>query len=117
LAERRHFFGLLQLVMEIARLVVDAFAIRHITNDRGTTRPGHFNPDKDAVLPPQPHGVILDVPVASQLRQKCGLFFGVSEAIKVEGADVFVWGVEGETEDAFEMGIGGCRVAANLPDV
>ena len=45
------------------------------------------------------------------------MFFGIGEAIGVEGSDVFVGRVERETEDAFEMRIGGGGGAANLTDV
>jgi hypothetical protein len=57
------------------------------------------------------------VSVAFELRQKRAVFFGIGEAIELERPDFCVWGVEGESEDAFEMRVGGAGATANLTNV
>jgi hypothetical protein len=57
------------------------------------------------------------VSVAAKLRHERGVFLRIGKAIDVERSDVFVGSVERETEDAFEMRIGGGCGAANLTDV
>lgn len=61
--------------------------------------------------------VVVDVAVALELRHEGGVVSGIGESIDVEGLDVFDGRLERETEDAFEMRIGGGCRAANLTDV
>jgi hypothetical protein len=61
LAKRRHFFGLEQLLIQIARLIIEPFSLTHVPKKRFDSKrraPAHavgarrdFDPDRLAVPP------------------------------------------------------------------
>ncbi len=68
LSERRHLLGLQQLVIEVARLVLELLAVADVTNERvdpqavahGLGACRHLDPDEPAVALVQPQQVIAD---------------------------------------------------------
>jgi hypothetical protein len=130
LAERRHFFGLQQLVINVARFVVQLLAFTDIPNERfdpqtavvasGIGAAGDFHPHRGVVRTPQPEQVVGHGAVGRQPFDEREARLRVDERFAVEGADLVLGGLARIAEDQFEVGVGGdrgSRFEADRPDI
>ena len=113
LAERRHLLGLQQLVVEVARLILEVLALADVADERldahcpgGVGRVGgggHLEPDRRAVGLAQAQQVVGDRPGARQAIEKGGARLLVGEARGVEGPDLALDGLRRIAEDQLQM--------------
>ena len=128
LPERRELFGLKQLVIEIARLILETFALADVTHQRFDAktlgcrlRPrGDLHPDWRAVGAPQPQQVVGHGSIALQALDEPVARLDVHEAIRRERADLLGRRLRGVPENQLEIGIRRQRfgdVGGDRPDV
>ena len=121
LAERGELFGLQQLVIEIARLVLEPLALADVAHQRldaqrrairvlGVRR--HLDPHERAIGATQPQQVIGDRAVAPQPLEKQLTRLRIDEEIDLEGSDLIAGRVGGEAEHQLEERVGEKRRAA-----
>ncbi len=116
LPERGEFFGLQQLVIQIARLVLEFLALAHVAHQRvdadrsilrrriGVRR--YFDPDRRIVDAPQPQQVVGDRAFRCEAIDERNARVGIDEARRIERANLRVAGFGGVAEHHFEVGIG-----------
>ena len=119
LAERRHLFGLQQLVIEVAGFVIELLALADVPHQRfdahhpvalRRVRPRReLDPDGVAVGAAQTQQIVVDGSIRRQPLEKAGARMRVDEAIEIERAHVLFGGVARVPEDQLEMRIGGDR--------
>jgi hypothetical protein len=132
LAERRQLFGLRELVVEIARLILQLLPfgdVAHHRFDAHRRRRGphlgvrrHLDPHRGAVGAPQPQQIAFDDAVAGQLQEEVVARLLVDEALAVERPDLGSRHVVGPAEHQPQVRVGGERgrfsgVAAGKADV
>ena len=122
LAERRHLFRLQQLLIEVARLVVQPLALADVADqrfdaDRALRRRlgarGDLDPDGGAVHAAHAQQVVGDGAFGCQAMEEDGPGDGVGEALGRERRDVGVGRVGGVAEDRLEIGV--CRQRRRRP--
>jgi len=115
LAQCRQLLRLEQLMVEIARLILQALAFRDVAHQRLDPQParlvalgvrGDLDPDRDAVLAPQAHDVIGDGAVALQAFDEAGARLRIDEAFGRKRQQVVLRRFHREAEDQLEVGIG-----------
>ena len=97
LAERRHLLGLQQLVIDVARLVVELLALADVAHERldaqaaGVGRRigprGHLHPHRAVVGAAQPQQVVGDGAVRGQPLDERGAGLRIDEALAIERPD------------------------------
>ena len=100
LPERGHLLGLQQLVVQVARLILELLAAADIANDGvhaqravgGRRVGGDLRPDQRAVVAAESEQVVLDVSVRSQLIEELLACVRIDEACGVERLDVVLAG-------------------------
>ena len=130
LAERRHLFRLQELVIDVARLVVQLLAFADVAHQgldakaRAVGRavgPGRqFHPDRRVVRAPQPEQIVADRAVGGEALHERGARRRIDEALAVERTHLGIGRFARVAEDQLEVGIGrnrGRRVGGNRPDV
>ena len=124
LAERGELLGLQQLVIEVARLVLEPLALADVAHQRLDVDAavlerlgvrGDLDPDRDAIGAAQPQQVVGDRAVALQPRDEAVARLRIDEAIGLERADLGLGRVRGVAEHQLEVGIGGRRVRVSGP--
>ena len=100
LTERRHLLGLQQLVIDVARLVVELLALADVADERldphaavGRRRSacaGDLDPDGALIRPPQPEQVVGHRAVGGQPLEQRHARLRIDEALAIEGADVLL---------------------------
>ena len=99
LPERGHLLGLQQLVVDVARLVVQLLALADVADERleaealpsaagASARAVSSTQTGCAVGAPQPQQVVVDRAVGGEPFEQRDARLGIDEAIGIEGADV-----------------------------
>ena len=129
LPERGELFGLQQLVIEIAGLVLEALALADVAHQRLDAQRraigvlgvrGYLDPHERAIGATQAQQVIGDRTVAPQPLEKQLARLRIDEEIDLERPDLAARRVGGETEHQLEERVGEERRAAarvHQPDV
>ena len=116
LPERGEFFGLQQLVIQVARLVLELLALADVAHQRvDADRPilrgrigmrRDFNPDRRIVQASQPEEVVGDGALRCEAIDERGACVGIDEARRIEGTNLRVAGFGRVAEHHLEVGIG-----------
>jgi hypothetical protein len=121
LAEGGRFFRLEQLLIQVARLIVELLPFADVTNERDQLHclrriqlgvGGDLNPNRGAVHPPHPQQVIAHGAVALEPLEKCRSRRRVGKAIGRERIQAVLRRICRVAEDGLEVGIGGNRCAS-----
>ena len=116
LAERRQLLGLQQLLIEVARLIVQTLALADVTHQRiepeaavavGRGLPGHLHPGGGAVGASQAHEMIDDAAIAAEKIEEGGARVRIRQVRGVERTHVAIVRFRRNTEQQLELGIGG----------
>ncbi len=116
LPERGHFLGLQQLVIDVARLIVQLLAFAHVSDQRfdaeravgGRLGPRReLEPDRSRVGAPQAEQVVADRAVGGEALEQRDARLGIDEALAIERPHVGVRRLAGVAEDQFEVRVGG----------
>lgn len=122
LAERRQLLGLEQLLLQVARLVVELLALGDVADERADVQAGgprlgvdgDFGPEGAAVGSPQPEQHVGGGAIVGQAVEQGLPCAGVDEAVGVEGPDVGVGRLLRVAEGELEVAVGRERGAARL---
>ena len=130
LAERRHFLGLQQLMVDVARFIVQLLALADVAHERFDAERavrsrrvgagGELDPYRRRVRAPQPEQVVGHGPVRGEPFDERGARLRIDEALAIERTDVGLGRFARVAEDQLEMGVGGdgrCGVGTERPDV
>ncbi len=130
LAQGGHFFGLQELVIEVAFLVVQLLALADVTDQRVDAdgalaslrvgARGELDPHGAVVGAPQPQQVVGDRPVGGEPLEQGDASLRIDEAVAVERPHVAFDGFAGVAEDQLEVwirGDRGCGIGPERPDV
>ena len=121
LAERRHLFRLQQLLVEVARLIVELLALADVAHQRLDAQGplpapprlgarGDLDPDDAAVEAPQPQQIVGDRPVRrAAARERRSRAAGSAKRSSAKGSTPASGDVGGVAEDQLEMRVGGER--------
>ena len=116
LSQRRHFFGLKQLLVDVAGLIVELLAFRDVAHHGlepaavpgrpGLNAGGHLDPHRGPVDATEPKQVGLHLPVFQELCEQLGARFFVHEPLRIERSDGVGGRVRRPAEHQAEMRVG-----------
>ena len=117
LPERRHLLRLQQLVIDVARFVVQLLAFADVADERLDAQAavlgrrigarGQLHPDRVAVGAAQAQQIVVDRAVGGEPFEQRDAGLGIDEAIGVERPDVALRRFAVVAENQLEVGIGG----------
>ena len=126
LAERGHLLGLEQLLIQVARLVVELLALADVAYQRvdahgvvGTVGLGvrrDLEPDRRPVGAPHAEQVVGDDAVAHQTLEEAVAGLRVVESRRVKRPDIRLGRFRGVSQHQFEVGVGGQRGGTGAAD-
>ena len=118
LSKRGHLLRLQQLLIQVARLIVELLPLADVANERDELhclRPvqlgvgGDLDPDRGTVHPPQAQQVVGDRAVALEPLEECRSRRRVGKAIRRERIQAVLRRICRVAEDGLEVGVGGNR--------
>ena len=123
LAERGELLGLQQLVVEVARLVVELLAVADVA-DQGVEpdapvrerfgMAGDLDPDRREIDAPHAHQEVRDRAVVPEAREQAGPRLRIDEARGCERREIALGGLQRVPEDQPELRVGGQRALAGV---